>query len=121
MKIGAAIAGFCIAICALSALAVSAHAQTMADLAHYSGPDRKQRLIAGGEKEGAVTLYSSAVIADTDAIIDAFQKKYGVPVRLWRGSSDDILRRAVTEARGGRYDADLAETAGNAMEGLERE
>jgi len=121
MKIGAAIAGFCIAIGALSALAVSAHAQTMADLAHYSGPDRTQRLIDGAKKEGAITLYSSAVIADTDAIIDAFQKKYGVPVRLWRGSSDDILRRAVTEARGGRYDADLAETAGNAMEGIERE
>jgi iron(III) transport system substrate-binding protein len=102
-------------------LPTSVHAQTTADLAHYSGPDRTQRLIEGAKKEGVVALYSSAVIADTDAIIDAFQKKYGVQVRLWRGSSDDILRRAVTEARGGRYDADLAETAGNAMEGLERE
>jgi iron(III) transport system substrate-binding protein len=121
MKIGAAIAGFCVALGALFAFAASARAQTMADLAHYSGPDRTQRLIEGAKKEGFVTLYSSAVIADTDAIVDAFEKKYGVQVRLWRGSSDDILRRAVTEARGGRYDADLAETAGNAMEGIERE
>jgi iron(III) transport system substrate-binding protein len=121
MKIGGPIAGFCIAVGALSAFAAAAHAQTMADLAHYSGPDRTQRLIEGAKKEGAVTLYSSAVIADTDAIIDAFQNKYGVQVRLWRGSSDDILRRAVTEARGGRYDADVAETAGTAMEGLQRE
>lgn len=96
-------------------------AQTLADIANYAGADRTQRLIEGAKKEGAVTLYSSAVIADTDAIVDAFQNKYGVQVRLWRGSSDDILRRAVAEARGGRYDADLAETAGNAMEGLERE
>lgn len=121
MKFGGGIARFCVAAGALLVFAASAHAQIMAELAHYSGPDRTQRLIEGAKKEGSVTLYSSAVIADTDAIVDAFQKKYGVQVRLWRGSSDDILRRAVTEARGGRYDADLAETAGNAMEGLERE
>jgi iron(III) transport system substrate-binding protein len=114
-------AGIILSVISCLAAAAPARAQTMAELAHYSGPDRTQRLIAGAKKEGFVTLYSSAVIADTDAIIDAFQKKYGVQVRLWRGSSDDILRRAVAEARGGRYDADLAETAGDAMEGLERE
>lgn len=99
----------------------AAHAQSIADIARYSGPDRTQRLIAGAKREGFVTLYSSAVIADTNAIIQAFEKKYGVEVRLWRGSSDDILRRAVTEARAERYDADLAETAGDSMEGLQRE
>jgi iron(III) transport system substrate-binding protein len=101
--------------------AVSARAQSVADIAGYSGPDRTQRLVEGAKKEGLVTIYSSAVIADTNAIIQAFEKKYGVQVRLWRGSSDDILRRAVTEARGERYDADLAETAGDSMEGLQRE
>jgi iron(III) transport system substrate-binding protein len=101
--------------------AVAARAQSVADIARYSGPDRTQRLIDGAKKEGVVTIYSSAVIADTNAIIQAFEKKYGVQVRLWRGSSDDILRRAVTEARGERYDADLAETAGDSMEGLQRE
>ncbi len=121
MRIGGRIVQFCVAIGVLLVFAASVQAQTLAELAHYSGPDRTQRLIEGAKKEGTVTLYSSAVIADTDAIVDAFQKRYGVQVRLWRGSSDDILRRAVTEARGGRYDADLAETAGNAMEGLERE
>jgi iron(III) transport system substrate-binding protein len=121
MNIGGSIAGFCIAAGTLFAVAASAQAQTMADLAHYFGPDRTQRLIDGAKKEGVVDLYSSAVVTDTNAIIDAFQKKYGVAVWLWRGSSDDILRRAVGEARGGRYDADVAETAGDAMEGLERE
>lgn len=101
--------------------AVSARAQSIADIARYSGPERTQRLIDGAKREGFVTLYSSAVIADTNAIIQAFETKYGVRVRLWRGSSDDILRRAVTEARGERYDADLAETAGDSMEGLQRE
>jgi iron(III) transport system substrate-binding protein len=42
-------------------------------------------------------------------------------VQLWRGSSEDILRRAVTEHRGGRDDVDVAETAGTEVEGLQRE
>jgi iron(III) transport system substrate-binding protein len=91
------------------------------DIAAYSGPDRTQRLIAGAKKEGALTLYSSGTIEDTSAITYAFEKKYGVPVRLWRGSSEDILRRAMTEARGSRYDVDVAETAGPEMEALARE
>jgi iron(III) transport system substrate-binding protein len=98
-----------------------AHAQTVADIANYNGPDRMQRLIDGAKKEGTLTLYSSAVIDDTDAITGAFTRKYGVKVQLWRGSSEDILRRAVTEAHGDRYDADVAETAGTEMEGLDRE
>jgi iron(III) transport system substrate-binding protein len=110
-----------IACSACFGFAVTAHAQSVVDIAKYSGPDRTQRLIDGAKREGFVTLYSSAVIADTNAIVQAFEKKYGVKVRLWRGSSDDILRRTVTEVRGERYEADLAETAGDSMEGLQRE
>lgn len=110
-----------IACVACLSFAIPARAQSAAEIARYSGSDRTQRLIEGAKKEGLVTIYSSAVIADTNAIIQAFEKKYGMRVRLWRGSSDDILRRAVTEARGERYDADLAETAGDSMEGLQRE
>src|SRR4029077_8540692 len=99
----------------------SAYAETIADIANYSGPDRTQRLIDGAKKEGVISLYSSAVTADSNAIADAFTKKYGVKVQLWRGSSEDILRRAVAEHRGGRDDADVAETAGTEMEGLRRE
>lgn len=101
--------------------ASAAHAQTIAGVANLSGPDRTQRLIDGAKKEGTVTLYSSAVVNDSNAIIEAFEKEFGVKVRLWRGSSEDILRRAVTEHRGGRDDVDVAETAGTEMEGLRRE
>jgi iron(III) transport system substrate-binding protein len=103
------------------AAANSAHAETIADIANLSGPDRTQRLIDGAKKEGVVSLYSSAVTDDSNAIASAFEKKYGVPVKLWRGSSEDILRRAVTGHRGGRDDVDVAETAGTEMEGLRRE
>ena len=98
-----------------------ARAETIADIASLSGPDRTQRLIDGAKKEGVVSLYSSAVTDDSNAIAAAFEKKYGVKVQLWRGSSEDILRRAVTEHRGGRDDVDVAETAGTEMEGLRRE
>ena len=108
-------------VAACLALPPSAHAQSMADIAAYSRPDRTQKLIEGAKKEGEVSLYSSALIDDIDAITGAFEKKYGIKVKVWRGSSEDILRRAVTEQRAGRYDVDVAETAGPDMEGLERE
>jgi iron(III) transport system substrate-binding protein len=103
------------------AAAIPAHAENIADIASLSGPDRTQRLIDGAKKESVISLYSSAVTDDSNAIAAAFEKKYGVKVQLWRGSSEDILRRAVTEHRGGRNDVDVAETAGTEMEGLRRE
>jgi iron(III) transport system substrate-binding protein len=108
-----------IVVCLFAASGASA--QSVADIANFSGPDRTQKLIDGARKEGTVTLYSSAVVNDSNAIIAAFEQKYGVKVQLWRGSSEDILRRAVTEHRGGRDDVDVAETAGPDMEGLRRE
>ena len=51
----------------------------------------------------------------------AFEKKYGVKVELWRASSEKVLQRAVTEARAGRHDADVIETNGPELEALYRE
>ena len=100
-----------------------AHAQgsQLAGIASYTGADRTQRLIDGAKKEGALTLYSSAPLDDIAAIAYAFEKKYGVRVRSWRGSSEDILRRAMTEARASRFEVDVADTAGPEMEALQRE
>jgi iron(III) transport system substrate-binding protein len=99
----------------------AARAQTLAELADYSGPDRSARLIAGAKKEGTVTLYSSATLADQSAILGAFQAKYGIKVQQWRGSSEDIRNRALTEYAGGRFDVDVTETAGSEMEIMVRE
>jgi iron(III) transport system substrate-binding protein len=99
----------------------TARAQTLEELANYSGPDRTARLLAGARKEGTVTLYSSATLADQSAIVGAFQAKYGIKVQQWRGSSEDIRNRALTEYAGGRFDADVAETAGSEMEIMVRE
>ena len=79
--------------------------------AQYAGSDRMQRLIAGAKKEGFLNLYSSAVTEHMNAVIAGFEKQYGVKVRLWRGGSEEILQRTVTEARGKRFDVDVVETA----------
>jgi iron(III) transport system substrate-binding protein len=99
----------------------SAQAQTLAELAAYSGPDRTARLIAGAKREGTVTLYSSATLADQSALLAAFQAKYGIKVQQWRGSSEDIRHRALTESAAGRFEVDLAETSGSEMEPMVRE
>ena len=92
-----------------------------ADLAAYTGADRMEKLLAAAKKEGSVAVYSSAATDDMAALIAAFEKKYGVKVRLWRASSENIVQRAVVEARGGRFDADVFETGAIAMESMQRE
>src|SRR5258708_19300318 len=96
-------------------------AATSAEVASYMGADRTEKLIAGAKKAGTVTVYTSANTEDMTVLADAFEKKYGVKVRVWRASSEQVVQRGVTEARGGRFDADVFETGGAAMESLHRE
>ena len=77
-------------------------------------------MIAGAKKEGSLTLYSSAQVAVMTAVGEAFQKKYGVKVDLWRGASEQIFQRVQAEARAGRLVADVMETAGPSMEAARR-
>jgi iron(III) transport system substrate-binding protein len=106
-------------------LAVPALAQSPAsaltDLAAYTGADRTQKLIEGAKKEGTLMVYTSAPVDDMKILTDAFEQKYGVKVKLWRGSSENVLQRGVVETRAGRYDADIFETNGPEMEALHRE
>ncbi len=111
----------CLARCAALAIGSPAQAQSVAELAAYSGADRTQRLIAGARKENALMIYSSMTVADMGALINAFQAKYGVKAQHWRGSSEDIRNRVTREYSASRYDADLAETAGTDMEAMVRE
>ena len=87
----------------------------------YKGADREARLSAGAKKEGQLSLYTSLNTKDSGPITEAFEKKYGVKVLLWRSSSEKVLQRAVTEARAGRFLCDVLETNGPEMEALYRE
>jgi iron(III) transport system substrate-binding protein len=86
-----------------------------------SAPAPDEKVIAAAKKEGVVSIYTSANVEDMGLLSAAFEKKYGVKLRTWRASSEQVLQRGVVEARGGRYDADLFETGGGAMEALHRE
>lgn len=85
------------------------------------GPDREQRLVAAAKREGAVTLYTSMQMPDSLPLAQAFERKHGVKVSLWRASGEKVVQRALTEARGGRFDVDVFETDGAQMEILYRE
>lgn len=108
---------------ALMTLAAPALAQAKgsADVAMYAGADRQQRLVDGAKKEGELSIYTSVPIDDMAVLTAAFEKKYGVKVRVWRAGSEKVLQRTVTEARANRFDVDIIETNGPEMESLHRE
>lgn len=110
---------------AAASLVPSAMAQDIAarnrDIYLYKGADRDARLLEGARKEGQVNLYTSLNTKDSGPITEAFEKKTGVKVLLWRSSSEKVLQRAVTEARAGRFACDVLETNGPEMEALYRE
>ena len=96
-------------------------AVAQADIATYQGADRTQKLLEGAKKEGALTIYTSATVDDMKALTTAFEKKYGIKTSVWRASSENIIQRAATEARGNRFDVDVFETDGVYMEAIHRE
>lgn len=114
-------AGLVVLPVVLVCAAASARAATSAEVATLSGPDRLQRLIEGAKKEGGLQLYSSAAVEDMAGILAGFEKKYGLKVRVWRGSSADIRQRVLTELQANRFDLDVVESTGPDMEALQRE
>jgi iron(III) transport system substrate-binding protein len=87
----------------------------------YRGADRDARLVERAKQEGRVVLYTSLAPTESKPLADAFEKKYGVRVELWRALSDQVVQRVITEARGRRHAVDVVETNGPEMEMLARE
>src|SRR5215470_16664830 len=118
---------FCaaVAFCMIAAVgATRARAQTAADnsaIYMNQGADRGERLIAKAREEGTLTLYTSMATTESGPLALAFEKKYGVKVQVWRALSENVLQRALTEARGGRRSMDLVETNAPEVEALARE
>ena len=86
-----------------SAFHRSALAQTnpAAEVATYQGADRGQRLLEGAKKEKELTFYSSIPTEDITALVAAFDKKYGVKVKVWRADSEGFLQRIISEVKPG--------------------
>jgi len=63
-------------------------------------------LIDAAKKEGTVSLYSSASTGPSNAIAEAFKKKYGISVSVYRAGSADVATRVQAEESAGRQQAD---------------
>jgi iron(III) transport system substrate-binding protein len=87
----------------------------------YRGADRDARLLEKAKQEGTVSIYTSLATKESTPLAQAFEKKYGIKVELWRATSDKVVQRAVTEGQARRHVADVIETNGPEMEMIARE
>ena len=112
--------------CTLMAVAaalpcVQALAAADSAIMQYEGADRQQRLLEGARKEGELVLYTSLTVEDMAVLNGAFERKYGLKVKMWRAAADKVVQRVLTEAQGSRYDVDVIELSGPSLESLHRE
>lgn len=91
-------------------------ASMLAGAASAQGP-----AVERARAEGTVCVFTSMQLPDSRALAEAFEKKYGIKVALWRASGEKVAQRMLTEARGGRHEVDVVETDGAQMEILYRE
>ncbi|MBQ0825995.1 ABC transporter substrate-binding protein [Streptomyces tagetis] len=62
-------------------------------------------------KEGrTLSLYTSMTADIATPIAQAFEKKYGIRVSVFRGNSETVLQRALQESQAGKAGADTVET-----------
>src|SRR6267378_2972894 len=83
--------------------------------------DRSARLVANAKREGSLSLYGSMAEKDLIRLVSEFERRYGIEVNVWRSGKNNVLRRAVTEARAGRFEVDVVHNPSPEMELLHRE
>jgi iron(III) transport system substrate-binding protein len=91
----------------LGAPTAVAQSKGSAEAASYTSADRQQRLVKAAKKESELMIYTSAPVDDYMVFTAAFEKKYGIKVKVWRAGSEKVLQRAVTEARANRFDFNI--------------
>ena len=101
--------------------AARAQGSGVAEIAPYEGADRERRLIEGAKKEKELTFYSSIPTDDISALVAAFDKRYGVKVKVWRADSEGFLQRIMREAKARRFEVDIMAGSTSALEPLHRE
>ena len=77
--------------------------------------------IEAAKKEGEVMVYHSTQTEDLKPVFDAFTKKYGIVVKDWRSSSENVVKRIIGETRAGKLTVDLIENNSPEQEALRRE
>src|SRR5215471_12261927 len=79
------------------------------DVALMKSAERQKLLVEGAKKEGKVTFYTGLIV---DQVVrplkEGFEKEYPfVQVDFFRGNSENIARRVLTEYQAKRYDVDV--------------
>ena len=63
-------------------------------------------------QDKTVVLYTSLAPTESGPLAQAFEKKTGIKVELWRALSEKVVQRALTEAQARRYAVDVIESGG---------
>jgi iron(III) transport system substrate-binding protein len=97
-----------------AATPATVEAASVADIARYSGSDRRAVLEAGARQEGELIIYMTGT--QMQPLVDAFQKRFPyVRARIVRGDTATINRRVLEEYRAQTYIVDAFELS---VEGL---
>src|SRR6185295_4760171 len=70
--------------------------------------ERQRRLVAGAKSEGGKAIIYGNISSDhIERLRVDFDKRYGVKIDGYRASGERVANRLLTEARGGKLDADV--------------
>ena len=107
---------FLILIAVLILAPDASHAATADEVlkkaAALSGPQRKAFLEEGAKKEGEMVFYTSLSLTDYPKIMPHFERRYPfIKTNTYRALPSGVFSKVDTEARAGRFAADVIGTA----------
>ena len=86
-------------------------AASIEEVAMMKGTDRQKILVEGARKEGKLMWYTTLIVDQVvRPVKEAFEKEYPfIQVEFYRGNSENVVRRILTEYQAKRHDADLVD------------
>src|SRR5580704_15041616 len=92
----------------------SARALTTQEILNYQGPDRQKVREDGARREGTVLIYSGMIVNQLlRPLTEAFERKYPfIKTRYWRGDSNQVLVKVLSEMQANALEADVVEGSG---------
>jgi iron(III) transport system substrate-binding protein len=86
--------------------------ETVKKIASLAPAERRAFIEDSARKEGQLVLYTSISLTDYPKIVAAFESRYPfVKVNAYRSTPSGVFTRVETEARAGRYAADVVASA----------
>lgn len=105
------VVGFTFSFYSRAALAVTA-GEVVKKIQGLAPAQRRAFLENGAKKEGQVVVYTSMSLTDYPKVLGAFEQAYPfIKTSAYRSTPSGVFRRVDTEARAGRFAADIVATA----------